>query len=97
MVTMKRKAAIKPILVSEIFFKNHMLERSSKKLLIPWKRIGQSRLCPGSELNNPLKKGVYASIPNNPTDVKTIVHRQYEGVKANHDRIRNLRNQAAHL
>jgi uncharacterized protein (TIGR02284 family) len=32
-----------------------------------------------------------------PADVKAIVQRQYEGVKANHDRIRNLRNQAAHL
>ncbi|MGH6849805.1 MAG: PA2169 family four-helix-bundle protein [Methylocella sp.] len=29
-----------------------------------------------------------------PPNVKAIVHRQYEGVKANHDRIRDLRNQA---
>ena len=29
-----------------------------------------------------------------PPDVKAIVHRQYEGVKTNHDRIRALRNQA---
>jgi uncharacterized protein (TIGR02284 family) len=32
-----------------------------------------------------------------PADVKAIVQRQYEGVKANHARIRNLRNQSAHL
>jgi uncharacterized protein (TIGR02284 family) len=31
-----------------------------------------------------------------PPDVKAIVQRQYEGVKNNHDRIRDLRNQAAH-
>jgi uncharacterized protein (TIGR02284 family) len=30
-----------------------------------------------------------------PPDVKAIVHRQYQGVKENHDRIRGLRNQAA--
>ena len=30
-----------------------------------------------------------------PPEVRAIVHRQYEGVKANHDRIRDLRNQAA--
>ena len=28
-----------------------------------------------------------------PPDVKAIGRRQYEGVKANHDRIRDLRNQ----
>ena len=28
-----------------------------------------------------------------PPDIKAIVRRQYEGVKANHDRIRDLRNQ----
>jgi uncharacterized protein (TIGR02284 family) len=32
-----------------------------------------------------------------PADVKAIVQRQYEGVKTDHDRIRELRNQAAHL
>jgi uncharacterized protein (TIGR02284 family) len=32
-----------------------------------------------------------------PADIKTLVQRQYEGVKTNHDRIRQLRNQAAHL
>jgi uncharacterized protein (TIGR02284 family) len=32
-----------------------------------------------------------------PADIKTLVQRQYEGVKVNHDRIRQLRNQAAHL
>ncbi|MGH6795977.1 MAG: PA2169 family four-helix-bundle protein [Methylocella sp.] len=31
-----------------------------------------------------------------PQAVKAIVRRQYEGVKANHDRVRELRNQAAH-
>jgi uncharacterized protein (TIGR02284 family) len=30
-----------------------------------------------------------------PADVRTLVQRQYEGVKANHDRVRNLRNAAA--
>ena len=30
-----------------------------------------------------------------PSDVRTLVERQYEGVKANHDRVRNLRNAAA--
>ena len=32
---------------------------------------------------------------NLPADVRTLVDRQYEGVKANHDRVRNLRNAAA--
>ena len=32
-----------------------------------------------------------------PSDVKELVHHQYEGVKANHNRIRNLRNQTAQL
>ena len=30
-----------------------------------------------------------------PTDVRTIIERQYQGVKANHDRVRDLRNAAA--
>jgi uncharacterized protein (TIGR02284 family) len=30
-----------------------------------------------------------------PADVRTIVERQYQGVKENHDRIRDLRNAAA--
>jgi uncharacterized protein (TIGR02284 family) len=30
-----------------------------------------------------------------PTNVRTLIERQYEGVKANHDRVRNLRNVAA--
>jgi uncharacterized protein (TIGR02284 family) len=30
-----------------------------------------------------------------PADVRTLVERQYQGVKANHDRVRNLRNSAA--
>ncbi len=29
-----------------------------------------------------------------PPDVRTLVQQQYEGVKANHDRVRNLRNAA---
>jgi uncharacterized protein (TIGR02284 family) len=32
-----------------------------------------------------------------PMDVKTLVQRQYEGMNANHDRIRQLRNQAAQI
>ena len=32
---------------------------------------------------------------NLPADVKALVERQYQGVKANHDRVRNLRNAAA--
>jgi uncharacterized protein (TIGR02284 family) len=31
-----------------------------------------------------------------PPDVEALVRRQYQGVKENHDRIRDLRNQAAH-
>lgn len=31
-----------------------------------------------------------------PADVEAIVRRQYHGVRENHDRIRDLRNQAAH-
>jgi uncharacterized protein (TIGR02284 family) len=30
-----------------------------------------------------------------PADVRTLIERQYQGVKANHDRVRNLRNAAA--
>jgi uncharacterized protein (TIGR02284 family) len=30
-----------------------------------------------------------------PTGVRTIIERQYQGVKANHDRVRDLRNAAA--
>jgi uncharacterized protein (TIGR02284 family) len=32
-----------------------------------------------------------------PPNVKAIVQRQYQGVKENHDRIRNMRNQSAHV
>jgi uncharacterized protein (TIGR02284 family) len=32
---------------------------------------------------------------SSPADVRILVERQYEGVKANHDRVRNLRNVAA--
>jgi uncharacterized protein (TIGR02284 family) len=32
---------------------------------------------------------------NLPADVRTLIERQYQGVKANHDRVRNLRNTAA--
>jgi uncharacterized protein (TIGR02284 family) len=38
-----------------------------------------------------------ALIEDLPADVKAIVQRQYEGVKANHARIRSLRDRAAHL
>ena len=31
-----------------------------------------------------------------PPNVKAIVQRQYQGVKENHDRIRNMRNQSTH-
>jgi uncharacterized protein (TIGR02284 family) len=30
-----------------------------------------------------------------PMDVRTIIERQYQGVQANHDRVRDLRNAAA--
>jgi uncharacterized protein (TIGR02284 family) len=30
-----------------------------------------------------------------PVDVRMIIERQYQGVKANHDRVRDLRNAAA--
>jgi len=30
-----------------------------------------------------------------PTDVRTLVERQYQGVKANHESVRNLRTTAA--
>jgi uncharacterized protein (TIGR02284 family) len=30
-----------------------------------------------------------------PTEVRTIIERQYQGVKANHDRVHDLRNAAA--
>jgi uncharacterized protein (TIGR02284 family) len=32
-----------------------------------------------------------------PRDIKEFVQHQYQGVKANHNRIRSLRDQAAHL
>jgi uncharacterized protein (TIGR02284 family) len=32
-----------------------------------------------------------------PADIKALVRRQYEGVKANWDRVRNLRSGAAHI
>jgi uncharacterized protein (TIGR02284 family) len=32
---------------------------------------------------------------NLPADVRALIERQYQGVKANHDRVRNLRNAAA--
>jgi uncharacterized protein (TIGR02284 family) len=32
-----------------------------------------------------------------PADIKSLVQRQYEGVKANCDRVRNLRSGAAHI
>jgi len=43
-------------------------------------------------------KGAYekALEENLPPEVEAMVQRQYQGVKENHDRIRDLRNQAAH-
>jgi len=38
-----------------------------------------------------------ALIEDLPVDVKAIVQRQYKGVKANYNRIRDLKNQAAYL
>ena len=42
-------------------------------------------------------KAAYEAVlqKNLPADVRTLVERQYQGVKANHDRVRNLRNTAA--
>jgi uncharacterized protein (TIGR02284 family) len=42
-------------------------------------------------------KAAYEAVlqKNLPADVRTLVERQYQGVKANHDRVRNLRNAAA--
>jgi uncharacterized protein (TIGR02284 family) len=43
------------------------------------------------------KRGYQAALDEAlPTNVEAIVRRQYQGVKENHDRIRDLRNQAAH-
>jgi uncharacterized protein (TIGR02284 family) len=42
------------------------------------------------------KAGYEAALQKSlPADVRTLVERQYQGVKANHDRVRNLRNAAA--
>jgi uncharacterized protein (TIGR02284 family) len=51
------------------------------------------------ERGEDVAKRVYeeALIEDLPRDVKELVQHQYEGVKANHNRIRNLRDQTAHL
>jgi uncharacterized protein (TIGR02284 family) len=51
------------------------------------------------ERGEDVAKRVYEEALNEdlPADIKTLVQRQYEGVTVNHDRIRQLRNQAAHL
>ncbi|MGI8569187.1 MAG: PA2169 family four-helix-bundle protein [Methylocella sp.] len=48
------------------------------------------------ERGEDVAKGAYeaALAEDLPPNVKTIVQRQYQGVKENHDRIRGLRNQA---
>ena len=42
-------------------------------------------------------KAAYEAVlqKNLPADVRTLVERQYQGVKTNHNRVRNLRNAAA--
>jgi uncharacterized protein (TIGR02284 family) len=57
------------------------------------------RCSPNASAAKTLQKNVYETALNEnlPEDVKAIVRRQYQGVKANHDRIRELRDQAAHL
>jgi uncharacterized protein (TIGR02284 family) len=51
------------------------------------------------ERGEDVAKRVYeeALIDDLPPDVKALVQHQYEGVKFNHNRIRNLRDQAAHI
>jgi uncharacterized protein (TIGR02284 family) len=51
------------------------------------------------ERGEDVAKHIYEEALNEdlPADIKTLVQRQYEGVKANHDRIRELRNQAARI
>ena len=51
------------------------------------------------ERGEDVAKRVYeeALVEDLPSDVKELVHHQYQGVKANHNRIRSLRDQAAHL
>jgi uncharacterized protein (TIGR02284 family) len=51
------------------------------------------------ERGEDVAKSVYeeALVEDLPAEVKTLVQHQYEGVKLNHNRIRALRDQAAHL
>jgi uncharacterized protein (TIGR02284 family) len=51
------------------------------------------------ERGEDVAKRVYeeALLEDLPRDVKELVQHQYQGVKANHNRIRSLRDQAAHL
>ena len=51
------------------------------------------------ERGEDVAKRVYeeALLEDLPHDVKELVHHQYQGVKSNHNRIRNLRDQTAHL
>jgi uncharacterized protein (TIGR02284 family) len=49
------------------------------------------------ERGEDVAKSAYYYNEDLPTDIKILVQRQYEGVKANHDRIRQLRDQTAHL
>lgn len=51
------------------------------------------------ERGEDIAKRVYeeALVEDLPSDVKELVQRQYQGVKANYNRIRGLRDQAAHI
>jgi uncharacterized protein (TIGR02284 family) len=51
------------------------------------------------ERGEDVAKRVYAEalLEDLPRGVKELVQHQYQGVKANHNRIRSLRDQAAHL
>ena len=50
----------------------------------------------GPSRKGPAKHAYEAALKQDlPTDVRTIIERQYQGVKANHDRVRDLRNAAA--
>jgi len=47
----------------------------------------------GPSRKGPAKHAYEAALKQDlPTDVRTIIERQYQGVKANHDRVRDLRN-----
>ena len=50
----------------------------------------------GGSLHRVAAKAAYEeALQSLPADVRALVERQYQGVKANHDRVRNLRNAAA--